>query len=90
MRRIRTEFIETHLLSALYHAEERVCFESVREELNECLRQLGETLDEGQKEALFQVYDLSDTLRGMEAERRYEQGFRRGMQLMTECLYFEE
>jgi len=89
MGKIRNEFMEEHLLTALYYGKCRDEFRRVEDELQEQYRRLNSAQsNEEIRGELFNFYDGLETLRGSEAELRYEQGFRRGMQLMIECLYF--
>lgn len=90
MNKIRLEYMEDSVISALYFAETKPEYEEENGRLEECLRELKETFDvKEQRVILLRVMDEANLIRAYEARDSYAMGFRRGIQLMTECLYLE-
>ncbi len=91
MPRVRSEFIEDSLITALYMAEKKRDYKQEKSELKQQLSKLRDSLsDKEQRLMLFRLEDCYDLVVAAEAERRYVLGFRRGIQLMTESLYFRD
>ena len=91
MPKVRSEFIEDSLITALYMAEEKHDYKSEKQDLKQQLLRLKTSLtDSKQRLMLLRLEDSYDLLVATEAERRYVLGFRRGIQLMTESPYFRD